>query len=496
MARVEYIDEPNLIVPLAASLNQRGIAGFTQAITNRTDQLKINTVYEPITNAFTGKTTLYVGKRPGVVDSGGVYGTSTNVSYFHEIAPDGSVPWLFYKHGDDVRAAVNGGTSTNITTSAVNVIPAFIDKTSIGGVDEAIVIQLRNNASFAQTVWQSAGSNPSAGFTQLTLQGTPLGKMEFLDGYGFISDVDGRIWNSQLNTLSTWPASAWISRTVMQDTATGLARLGNQIISFGTASMEVFRNAGNAAGSPLESVKPLSKNYGLPTPNTIGKRHYYAVLGDWLYWRGSNPTGVFAYNGMTVEKVSTPAVDKIIGQVDVYFVGVITFSGKAAVVFGLNLVTDATQRALLFFPSWKDWILWESSVFIPQTSPRNTEVLLGGPGNTSKLFNLSISAENYRDAGTDYTMTLQFKLPTNGNAHQRLQMFGVKGDTAASTTTSTLKVRFTTDDWQTSTAARDIDLTKAKKHIYRCGGYSDLGVYLDHTGNLNCRLEAALARVE
>ncbi len=92
-------------------------------------------------------------------------------------------------------------------------------------------------------------------------------------------------------------------------------------------------------------------------------------------------------------------------------------------------------------------------------------------------------------------MTHQFKLPTTGNAHQRLQMFGVKGDTAATTTTSALNVRFSFDDWQTSTAARSIDLTKAKKHIYRCGGYSDLAVYLDHTANLDCRLEAAVARI-
>src|SRR5258706_4423579 len=68
------IDEPNVIIPLASSYNERGITGFTHAVTNSEDQRKINCFYELVKNAMTGKGTLTLSKRPGVTDSSGGLG--------------------------------------------------------------------------------------------------------------------------------------------------------------------------------------------------------------------------------------------------------------------------------------------------------------------------------------------------------------------------------------------------------------------------------------
>jgi hypothetical protein len=64
------LDKPNLELPLAASYNSRGVAGFTNTVTNSLDQRKVNAVYELYKNPLTGKDTLYVVKRPGVADVG------------------------------------------------------------------------------------------------------------------------------------------------------------------------------------------------------------------------------------------------------------------------------------------------------------------------------------------------------------------------------------------------------------------------------------------
>src|SRR5260221_5447086 len=75
------IDEPNVIIPLASSYNERGVAGYTHAVTNSEDQRKVNCFYELAKNAATGKGTLTLAKRPGVTIDANTYGASSPTSY-------------------------------------------------------------------------------------------------------------------------------------------------------------------------------------------------------------------------------------------------------------------------------------------------------------------------------------------------------------------------------------------------------------------------------
>lgn len=74
-----------------------------------------------------------------------------------------------------------------------------------------------------------------------------------------------------------------------------------------------------------------------------------------------------------------------------------------------------------------------------------------------------------------------------------MSMFGVVGDTA--TSASTLNVEFSDDDYVTFQAARTIDMTQPIKQIYRCGSYKDRAVRLTHTGDVEFRASAVIARV-
>lgn len=495
MPRIEYIDEPNLIVPLAASFNQRGLKGYTQAVTNADDQLKVNSIYEPVRNALTDKVTLYLCKRPGVVDSGNTYGTSSQVAYLSEIDPEAFTngplwTWVFSKNGNDIVAASR--TSTSVVSTAIGFAPAFVDKYT-NSIDTYAILQIRNaagdqSAFLSDSLITGWSEITDADFTGLDHQG----KMEFLDGYALIS-TPRSVYNSELNTVSTWTASAYIDRQINQDPGIGLARLGKQIISFGTASFEVFRNAGTAFGSPLESVHELSQRYGLADTNVVGMRHYSVVIDGRLYWRGSNPEGVFAYNGSVVEKVSPLAVDKILAERQHYYVSRIGLQGQVALVIGLDLPSATTQRALLFFPEWKDWFIWESTVFMPLACWRSERVCLGIGGNTHKVFEVSVSTENFQDAGTNYTWTHQFKVPKRGNGFQKMDMFGLVGDTASSA--QLINVQFSDNDYSSFSAARTIDMSGTDKMITRCGGYRSRAVKLSYAGDQALRVEAAMARI-
>lgn len=492
---------PNVLLPLAASYAVRGIAGFTNTVTNALDQRKINSIYEPVQNAMTGKLTLYLAKRPGVADVGSSYGTTGQISYVWDIAAGATTNaaanrWVFSTSGDDIRASDTA--TTTVIVAAAGYEPVYVDKTAISGTD-TLLVQLRNASgtqrAFHSTAIGSFTEIADTDFTGLAHQG----KIEHLDGFACVS-TRNRIYNSDLNSLSAWGANSYISRQATQDIGTGLAKLGQQIISFGTATMEVFRNAGNPAGSPLEALPQYAKSYGMPSTIVTGMRHYYATSEGRMYWRGSNPHGVFTYNGETVEKVSNPGIDKILAERQHYFVSAIGFQGQRAIVIGLDTPDATTQRALLFFPRFNEWFEWTSTVFIPQASTRLEDVFLGVGSNQHKLYSISTASDNWQDAGTNVTTTHQFKIPADGGGRKFMGMAGIIADSHSSTSSlsagSTVAISFSDNDGQSFDTARDVDLRERTKAITRCGSYFERLVRITHTGNAPFRAESFMARVK
>lgn len=487
---MSQIDEPNVRVALAASFNQRGSRGFTQAVTNSDDQVKLNSIYEPHQNPLGGRTTLYLSKRPGVSSLPADYGATNQHPYLHDLDPGTTGRLLIYRDATSTIAH-NGSASTLITSGAMS--PRYLDRIRIQNDDYA-VLQLDTGAGSQLLFYGNDITNISTEVSTLTF--TPRGKLEFIDGFSLLASFDGRIFNSDLNTISSWPASGWIDRRTAQDSMQGLARFGQQIIAFGSATMEVYRNAGTPIGSPLEAVPSLSQEYGLMSQGTSNKRHYYTIVLGHLFWCSEHPRGVFAYNGASVEKVSNVAVDKIIMDTSVNYVSRLCVAGQIAVVIGLNNATETTQRALLFFPEWKEWFIWESTRFTPMSSLREDDVFMGVTGSTSdKLLSFLAQTENYQDQATNYQWLHQFKLPKPGNGFQKMDMFGLQGDTASSALD--INVQFSDDDYASLTTTRTIDMTSHKKAIYRCGGYrTPRAVRLSYTGSQPVRIEAAIARIE
>lgn len=499
------INTPNVVLPLASSYNERGVAGYTETVTNAKDQRKINSMYEVATNRATGKSTLYLVKRPGFEQGGDDYGATGQRPYLATIAPGIVSPsglgfsnyWLFSTSGNDSRAS-NGTGTTTVIASAAGYAPTFVDKFLISGT-ENLVVQLWHASNNVQTVWYSTAIGS---FTQITdgdFTGlVHRGKMEFMDGYAFVLTSTNKIYNSDLNSIANWTAGQFIVKQIKQDVANGLARLGKQIIAFGYETMEVFQNSGNASGSPLSVVQSLAQNVGL-TDRYEGATHYYTTQGNILYFVGathkllSSPSrGVFAYNGSVAQKVSTPFIDKILNQANNFCVTSVSIHGKLAIAISLTKTDSATPMWLMYFPEWNDWFEWNSTVVQPCN---DMGAFLGvGSSRANKLLRV-ITTNDWRDSGTDYTWTHQFELPAKGNERHNMPYCGLKGDTP--TSAQAISVQFSDDDYQTFDTARTIDMTSKQKALYRNGSWQgQRAVRLSHTGNTEVRLESFLARIK
>lgn len=498
---MSQLDTANLVIPLAESYNTRGQNAFGN--TNASiDQRKINSVYRLVRNAITGQMTLYVGKRPGVSYTGSPNGTSGQVAYLIGKSPGanlGSIPWVYSNSSNDVR--VSDGSGTTVIFTSAGYLPAYIDKTAISGV-ENIIMQARKYATGAQRVWFSTAIGSwteitDSDFAALTIRG----KMEPMDGYLFALDNMNRIYNSDVNSLANWTPDNFITKQIRQDVPLGLMRFKNQILACGEKTTEVFVNNGNPSGSPLSTSNDLQAAVGIidPLQSYAGKTHYYATLENFLYFIGRDggseqSMGLFAYNGSTFQRVSTPFIDAMLSSNDPYSVNLVSFQGQNAIAIAMDTTTATTQRWLMFFPTLNEWFEWQSTVFTPVN---DGTYFLGVGANQHKTYFIEPNSgtEQWQDDTTNFTTTHQFKLPKPDNAAAIMGWCGVKGDT--SRVASALNVSFSDDDWQSVYSAGSIDMTQVgKKHIYQCGRYTDRGVLLTHTANCDLRIESFLARVQ
>ena len=505
---MSQLDKPNLIVPLAASYNQRATSGINMT-SGTADQRKINSIYQLVTNAMSGKGTLYLCKRPPITTDSTI-GATTDIPYqIISVASGGNDTntWVFSTDTNgDVKVA-NTATSQVILAASNDRWPRYVDKTLLSNV-ENIIVQIGDGTGqrvFFATAIASWTEITDADFTALTL----TGKMEFMDGFAFIANNTQRIYNSDVNSLANWTATSFISKQIEQDAQLGLARLGRVLLSFGRNSVEGFYNAGNTSGSPLGRIPQLSQKIGLYSyiVETGSSRDYYTVLDGRMYFVGvSQGSGagstkvsapkLYSFDGSRFEPIVMPAFSATIlaAKANFNYIGKITVGGESAVVLALSAVTTTTQKWLLFFPRLKEWFEWQTVV----AQPVNAGGYFLGVGNATYAQKLGLLTEpplNWMDGGSpsvSYTMTYTFKLPSSGNHRKFMPVCGVVGDTQSS---GTLSVEFSDDDYGSFSTARTIDLTSQKKQLYRCGSYQDRAVRLTHSANTACRLEAFVATV-
>ncbi len=520
------VDEPNLVLPLASSYNERGILGYTHSVTNSEDQRKVNCFYELAKNAMTGKGTLTLAKRPGVLTDDALsaesnaYGSSAQLSYLvldfepTSLLTTPDTRTVFNVLTGNVRSSTR---SFNVTILASSVfLPAYVDSTSISNVRNAVVQLFRYDSEVAHRVFFVTAADLQAGnawteivdadFTGLIHRG----KMEHLDGYAFIMDRNNVIWNSDLNSLANWTATSFLTKSIQQDIAVGLARLGTKLLGFSAGSVEVFYNAGNTTGSPLGRIPHLSKKIGLvptvrlqTTLGLAGGTHYYATLEDKIYFVGRNSgtaafssvitasVGFYQFDGNDFAKVSSPYIDKVLSEksMSIYSVNTIGFMGQSAIAICLTAPSATTQRSLIFFPAWKEWFEWTSTIFSP-VNDRGYHIGISRPDKLYAFF----SNDNWQDSATSYQWFVQFRLPTNGASRKFMPMYGVDADT--DTSANDLTVEISIDDSKTFSTLGTIDQTQDRKLLFRGGSFRKAHIRLGNTNARPTRIHNLLARIE
>lgn len=498
-------DDTSVRIPLVGSQNTRllvtgagsgsgyvgiGIVGTMvvgASVVPNSDQRFVNVIPTKVEDRLTGSKKFYLYKRPGLETH------STPAS-----GQAGSVikVWTGQGTGEAVISAFGSTSTIYNDTSSIGTLDGLCNAITetIVGTTPTLTFTTDSNSAFYYPEGGSMTEITSANFPSNNSK-TITGTFVHMDGYAFILATDGTLWNSDLNSIANWTSTSFINCNMYPDMGVGLARYKDFIVAFGRETIEFFRNAGNALGSPLEKVKEAFIKIGCLGPESM------CQFEDNIAWVASSDTGstsIYVLNGYQPLRISDDVVDarlatrggsmvylttaKIFGQTYIY------------VIFGNNTMVFCVETGI-----WHEWapvsggsVLWHQ--FAANSSSGPVIYAISRDSTTGKVFRINPITATYQDNGSNYTTTIQTSKIDLGNELRKfLHRFTVVGDTSASS--STLSVQWSDDDYLTFNTARSISLTSNNKYLTNCGSFRRRAFKITETSAVPFRLEALELRV-
>ncbi len=457
------------------------VVGLLTASTK--DQRLVNAIPTKIMNSMTGASTFYISKRPGfaeyIVPSAGNIGTAIHI-------------WAGKGGGTDVITAFGGTNSTvyNATSSLGATTGAVVDinDTLVGTTPNLTFVTNSNTAYF----YPEGGS-----LTQITdsdypgnISGqTTTGGMVFLDGYAFIMTVQGRLYNSDLNSLSSWTATSFISCNMSPDAGVGLARYKDQIVAFGRQSTEFFQDVGNPTGSPLQRTPQGFMNIGCVSQRT------YDIMDDTIMWLGSTDRsgiGLYTLEGLQAKRLSTPIIETLLANTnpDGLTLDCIKVVGKSLVV----VTSSSDLRTYVYCVEddmWHEWNgpaqLWQHMhgigtgiKYVYAVTEQNT---------SGKVYLINPTSFAFQDDNQNYTMLIQTSRFDVGNQKLKLaRKLRLIGDIQSSQ--ALVDVSWSDDDYRTTQSGRQVDMSEEDAYLNGLGSFRRRSFSLSYTGDQPMRFEA------
>lgn len=309
----------------------------------------------------------------------------------------------------------------------------------------------------------------------------------YLDDIVFVMTTTGRIYNSALENPTSWGALDYISKIGEPDGGVAIAKHLNFVVAWGSWSGEFFYNAGNPTGSPLDRSSSYKMDIGCASGPSVVE---FAQTVVWVGQSQETGRGVYMLNGVSPEKISTPAIERYLNastlaSVDAFAMTIAghTFYVLSLVDQNITLVCDIVER------TWSQWgtdsagsdIVWKYRSF---TSLGGVSYLQNR--TTGQIATISTSV--YQDETTNINyriVTYPIDLKTHHRKFwQHLEIIGEKSAT-------TLQVRHADDDYVTWSTYRNIDLSLERPILRQLGSARRRAYEFFSTSNTAKKLQTA-----
>ena len=556
---------PTIRLPLVGSMNQRGLAGSAALVLNE-DQRFLNCTFEVITNPITGKSTVYLVKRPGwgqdsLVAAGSAstglckpqsfaatltaFGETNSVIYHGTgsigtitgralhmtetlISGTGNVAikssdgsgWYYANDAKTVTAYTGFTSSGSTTVSTISSVGGMYIGQLITGNTIGAGARISTINSATSTIVLTVASSATSTGVALTKEpiakiispnfvttGSSISAFRALDGYLFYTTDDGYINNSDLNSISAYSANARVAVQQSPDPAVAVEVQKETVLAFGFNSNQKFQNAGYSSGSPLQVVKTAVDHVGALDQRSI------TGLEDDLYYV-STPSegdiGVYRLRNLVSSRVSTTAVDRIMGTVatsGAIYASSFRIGGYSYAAFVLSTAADGPSsmlllesgdntllesgnkvliedtaaqtasfiRMLVYNTTLNIWSEWDcnQATFIDGISSgtANTLVATSRMNTSGKVYTINPTAygQLYQDDGATFSTEVRTAKIDHGTGDVKsVEKIVLNGDVQAAGTVDLYK---SDDDYATWQQLGTFDLTIQRPQITRCGSY-------------------------
>lgn len=318
----------------------------------------------------------------------------------------------------------------------------------------------------------------------------------FLDNYLFVQKTTGEIFNCDVGNVTSWAATSYIQPDSYPDGAVAMCRQNNLIAALGVNSVEFFYDAANAApGSPLGRNQQAIIQYGCASGTTVAQEEGLVIFV------AASATGekfVVAIEGTKDANISTEAINRILTAEgsNISHSWAFLTRQKGHLMYVLNLPSQS--RTLVYDLQTKYWHEWEwfdgatDGVFpmIDATEFQDQPYFLHQANG--KIYKSSSSI--YQDDSNVIKVLIQTSRFDGESAKIKfLSRLEILGDWQS--TSNTLSVYWSDDDFKTWSSARTVDLS-TRAYLYRCGSFRRRAFRLYHAANTPLRLDSVEMELE
>lgn len=459
----------NKPIPFVGVPEQRGLG--TQ------DSRYVNVLFEPIANPLLGQKTVYCLKRPGLT---GVFQNSGVGRGIHSWATTGSTYSVF---GNSIFAGTSTLTSTMNTSSGRC---WFVEIPPSTGQAQLVICDGEDNYNITSSgVLTQIDENDDAQYPV-----SSLGPVVYLDGYLFQGTSSGRIYNTVLNTVSSWIANDYITADTHAGALEAIYIQKDQIAAFTKNRIEFFFNNGNPTGSPLLRIDQNTMGIGLASRESLAWSGETACFVGENSGDGDGGRAVYVMQSLSkVRDISTPVINRILQNEGPSISSCSAWMEKASgqLVYCLNLAV--ANRSFVYGVDsgmWSEWNDFDGNIFrwVSATSLNGTVYLQQRSGGG--IYSLGNSV--FRDGSDNFTVTLQTPRMNWGTPLRKYEpSLSIVGDS----TLSTVQVYVNDDDSTTTyNLVGQIDMTQPQKRITRLGGFYDRAHRFEYQANSSFRVQA------
>jgi len=455
-------------IPLVGSVINRNV---NPSAFSTKDQFFTNCYPETVANSITGKAKAYLNKRPGSSAGGALAGVDSPAGASCLWSSNTSVPspavFGFINTGLGSTSVWNN-SDTKIGGDIANTISCLsLTEASVNGTGTLTGIFIDGSATEAWYFPQGGA------WTQITdgdfppNLGSPenlVGDIIHLNGRAYVMTTNGKIWNSDQNSLANWTASAFNTAQSYPDGGVGLARYKDLIAAFGKYSIEFFQDVG-LTPSPIVTIGSSVNRVGIEASGSIGYNKRIFPVGNTVYFIGisseSGTRGVYRLNGFAAEKISNSAIDKLMNGASASSLKIDGIAG-AFTAHGMEhlLMYQSGESAINCYcittNTW--WVLNLSQDHTPYTIIGYYGSFYFQTENDAKIHSSLSNNPVFTDAAVAYTQTIQLESMDMGTGKKKFwKRIRPIGDIQSSA--SALTVSYADDDYTTYTTAGTIDLS-------------------------------------